>query len=168
MKTIVETDRLRLRELTMGDSEFIIELLNSPGWIKFIGDRNVQTLEDAQNYLQNGPMKLYRQHDFGLWMVELKTEQTPIGICGLLKRDTLNLPDLGFCLLPQFQGKGYAYESAKAAIEAGMKDYQLEKLCAITLPENNASIRLLGRLGFGFVSAVQFPDNDETLLLYQN
>lgn len=167
MKTIIATERLTLREFAMEDAQFIIDLLNSEGWLRFIGERNVKTIADAQNYLQNGPMQLYQKHGFGLWLVALK-DQTPVGMCGILKRDALDLPDLGFCLLPEFQGKGFAHESAQAAIKAGQDIFGIGKLCAITLPENQASICLLEKLGFGLTGKIQLPDSEELLSLYQN
>ncbi len=168
MKTIIETERLRLREFSLEDSEFIIKLLNSPGWIEFIGQRNVKTTEDAESYLQNGPIKIYKNHGFGLWMVELKDNKTPIGMCGILKRDTLDFPDLGFCFRAEFSGKGYAYESANAAIMAAREIYNIDTICAITLAHNLSSIKLLEKLGLQFVKLIQFPDDEKELMLYRN
>lgn len=116
MKYILETERLSLRQLNYGDAPFILELLNSPGWLKFIGDRNVQTEEDAIHYLQHGPMKSYEMFGFGLSLVELKTDETPIGMCGLLKRDYLEHPDIGYAFLAEFMGYGYAFEIASATL----------------------------------------------------
>ena len=168
MKTIVETERLRLRKFTFDDTAFIIALLNSPGWIEFIGDRNIKTKAEAIVYLENGPLKIYKNHGFGLWMAELKHDKTPIGMCGILKRDTLDFPDLGFCFLPEYFGKGYAYESAAAAIQIARKSFHIETICAITLAYNTASIKLLEKLGLQFISPISLPDNDDTLLLYRN
>jgi RimJ/RimL family protein N-acetyltransferase len=168
MKTIVETERLRLREFTLDDSAFIIALLNSAGWIEFIGDRHVKTTTAAITYLENGPLKIYKNHGFGLWMVEHKHNKKPMGMCGILKRDTLDFPDLGFCFLPEYFGKGYAYESATAAMLVARESFHIETICAITLANNTASIKLLERLGLQFISPISFPDNDETLLLYRN
>ncbi|NHM06009.1 GNAT family N-acetyltransferase [Flavobacterium sp. CYK-4] len=162
-----ETERLILREFTLEDAEFVLKLLNSKGWLRFIGERNVKTIADAQNYLANGPMQHYQKHGFGLWLVLLK-DTTPIGMCGILKRDSLDLPDLGFCLLPEYHAKGFAYESAKAAMDVGQTFFGIEKFCAITLPENHASIRLLEKLGFVLAKAIQFPDSNEVLSLYHN
>ena len=168
MRIIVETERLRLREFAFDDTDFIITLLNSPGWIEFIGDRNVKTTEQAKTYLENGPMKIYENHGFGLWMVELKNDKTPIGMCGILKRDTLDFPDLGFCLLPEFSGKGFAYESANATMTVARETYNLDTICAITLANNTPSIKLLEQLGLQFISTIQFPDDGEELMLYRN
>ena len=100
MEAILQTERLLLREFTEDDAAFIVELLNSPGWIQYIGDRNIKTEEQAREYLNNGPLKSYRQNGFGLYMVEKKDDHTPIGMCGIIKRDTLNNPDIGFAFLP--------------------------------------------------------------------
>lgn len=168
MKTVAETERLRLREFTFDDAEFIIALLNSPGWIEFIGERYVKNRDQAITYLENGPMKIYKDHGFGLWMVELKENKIPIGMCGILKRDILDHPDIGFCLLPGYAGMGYAYESAHAAMKTAKETYSITTLCAITLAHNEPSITLLEKLGFKFVRPIQFPDDDEALMLYQN
>lgn len=166
MKTIAETERLRLREFTFDDADFIIALLNSPGWIEFIGERNIKTTKDAKQYLENGPMKIYENYGYGLWMVELKDHKTAIGMCGILKRDTLDFPDIGFCLLPEFSGKGYAYESAKATMTVAKEKYNLETVCAITLAHNTTSIKLLEKLGLKFVSPIE--SDGEELMLYRN
>ena len=111
MKYILETERLRLKEFTLEDAAFILQLLNSPGWLKYIGDKQVRTEEQARNYLQQGPIKSYSENGFGLAMVETKTDQNPIGICGLLKRTSLPNPDIGFAFLPLYWGQGLALES---------------------------------------------------------
>ena len=116
-KIVLETDRLTLRQFTIHDTDFIISLLNSPGWLEFIGDRNVKTQEQATDYLLNGPIKSYHENGFGLSLVELKHPQKPIGMCGLLKREYLEHPDIGFAFLPEYSGKGYAYEIAKATMD---------------------------------------------------
>jgi RimJ/RimL family protein N-acetyltransferase len=116
MKYILETERTRLREFRLDDTAFIIELLNSPGWIKFIGQRNVKTDEQAADYLRNVPLKSYRAHGFGLWLVEQKDDRKAIGMCGIIKRDQLENPDIGFAFLPDYAGKGYAFETASATL----------------------------------------------------
>jgi ribosomal-protein-alanine N-acetyltransferase len=97
---ILQTRRLTLSEATLSDIPLIFKLLNSPNWLEFIGDRNIRTLEDAEKYIQNSLIKSYRENGFGLWKVELKSDKTPIGLCGLLKREMLDFPDLGFAILP--------------------------------------------------------------------
>ena len=168
MNYILETDRLRLREFTLCDSQFIIELMNSPGWLKFIGDRNVRTIEQAEKYLENGPIKSYQQNGFGLSMVERKDDGVPVGMCGILKRDTLDTPDIGFAFLPVFYGKGYALEIASAVMEYAKCNLGLSRISAITVSENDRSISLLEKLGMTYRSKFSFPGSEEVLLLYSN
>lgn len=168
MNYILETERLRLREFTLDDTPFIIELLNSEGWIKYIGDRNVKTEEQAINYLGNGPLKSYRQNGFGLSMVEKKDDQTPIGMCGIINRDNLKHPDIGFALLPEFYGKGYAYEIASAVLQYAKEQLKLPIIAAIVQPDNISSIKLLGKLGLHFLKTFCFASSEEKLLLYSN
>src|ERR1051325_3355107 len=111
---VLETDRLILRHLTVEDSEFILELLNDPSWLRFIGNRGVRTLDDARDYILKSFVAMYERLGFGLYLTELKSEGVPVGICGLIKRDSLEDVDIGFAFLPKFRGEGYAYESASA------------------------------------------------------
>lgn len=174
MKYILETERLRLREFTSDDCDFIIALLNSPGWLQFIGDRNVRNHEQAKLYLENGPLKSYRVNGYGLYMVEKKNDidgepamASGVGMCGLLNRDTLDCPDIGFAFLPDFSGMGYALEIAKATLIYAKEKLGLQKIAAITLPGNVRSIRLLEKLGLSFRNTIRSA-NDEELLLYSN
>lgn len=168
MSIVLETDRLRIREFTLQDTAFIIELLNSPGWLKYIGDRQVHTLEQATAYLQNGPVKSYAENGFGLWMVELKKDGTPIAMCGIIRRDFLQHPDIGFALLPAFMGQGYAFEMASAVQSYATNSLKLEKLCAIVLAENEHSIKLLNKLHFRPHATIIYPGTDDELLLFMN
>jgi RimJ/RimL family protein N-acetyltransferase len=147
---VLETTRLVLRWLEMGDADFILQLVNEPSWLRFIGDKGIRTVDDARNYIETGPVAMYRRFGFGLFLVELKESGESIGICGLIKRDTLEDVDLGFAFLPAFWGKGYAFESATAVMEYGRRTFALTRLLAITSPENEASVRLLEKLGFHF------------------
>jgi len=165
METI-ESERIRLRPFTLEDGEFVVELLNTAGWIRYIGDRNIKTTDQAKNYLLNGPLKSYERNGFGLSLAELKTEGTPIGMCGLLKRDYLAHADIGFAFLPDYTGKGYAYEIAKEIIRYGLQRLQMEKILAITLPENFSSIKLLEKIGFRCEKNFISPDTAEELSLY--
>lgn len=168
MKGILETQRLRLREFTSADTDFIITLLNSPGWLQFIGDRNVRTKEEALTYLENGPLKSYRENGFGLWMVELKEHNTPIGMCGIIARPNLEKPDIGFAFLPEYNGKGYAYEMAAATLDYAREELNIQVLYAITLAENKNSIRLLEKIGLKYSKVITFEGSEEELLLYSN
>lgn len=157
-RVILSTPRLALREMTAADAPFILELLNDPSFIRNIGDRGVRTVEGAREYIRNGPQASYRQHGFGLWLVELKEAAAPIGMCGLLKRDTLDDPDIGFAYLPAFQSKGYGYEAAAAVLSYASDILRLPRVVAIVNPGNDASGRLLEKLGLRFDRLVQpFP-----------
>jgi len=147
---ILATDRLILRRLLLDDAEFILKLLNDPSFLRFIGDKQVRTQEDARNYIRSGPMASYERFGFGLFLTELKESSVPIGICGLLKRDTLDDVDIGFAFLPEYCGQGYGFESARATMTYGRDVLGLKRILAITSPENEASIGLLEKLGFKF------------------
>lgn len=162
---ITETPRLIIREFTSEDSAFIIELLNTPSWLRYIGDRKVKNIDDAQAYLLKGPMKGYKEHGFGLNCVVLKDGNIPIGMCGLIKRDTLDDVDIGFAFLPQYEGKGYAMESTIPVLEQAKK-LDLKRVVAITLPDNERSIRLLKGVNMHFEKMIQFPDDKEELMLF--
>ncbi len=166
MKKILETSRLLLRELNTGDAAFILTLLNTPTWLKFIGDRGVKNLDDAKNYILNGPVKSYTEKGFGLYLIELKDWTAPIGMCGLIKRDFLPDPDIGFALLPEFEGKGYGYESASAVLSYGRNNLGLQKIAAITVKENVNSIHLLEKIGLREEGTVVYPGTDDELLLF--
>ena len=168
MKYILETGRLRLREFTLDDTPFILELLNSPGWLRFIGDRNVRTPDQAKGYLENGPMKSYKENGYGLSCVEKKDDSRAIGMCGILRRDQLEHPDIGFALLPHYQGKGYALEIANATIRYTREELGLKRIAAITATDNGKSIRLLENIGMKYVKVFSFPGSGEELLLFMN
>jgi RimJ/RimL family protein N-acetyltransferase len=171
MTCILETDRLSLRQLTTNDTAFIIELVNSPGWLAYIGDRQVRTEVQARTYLENGPLASYAANGFGLWLVELKPDRTPnrtpIGMCGLLKRETLENPDIGFAFLPAYTGQGFALEIASATMAYAKNTLNLPVISAIVLPTNTASIKLLGKLGLTYVRPITSPTSDEELLLFE-
>jgi RimJ/RimL family protein N-acetyltransferase len=147
---------------------FILELVNSPGWIKFIGDRNIKTEEQARIYLENGPISSYKKYGFGLSLVELKESLQPIGMCGLLKRAGLDHPDIGFAFLPEFTGKGYASEVAAATLSHAKNVLNQKLILAITVPENKSSIKLLGKINMIFCKPVKLPNQNSELLLYSN
>ncbi|AKQ47458.1 hypothetical protein TH63_03005 [Rufibacter radiotolerans] len=168
MTYILETDRLTLREFSLEDAPFIIELVNSPGWLQYIGDKNIQTQDQARFYLTNGPLKSYEQHGYGPSLVARKEDQKPIGLCGIINRENLDTPDIGFALLPDFMGKGYGYEIASATLAYAQNQLKLTKISAITMPYNKNSIQLLEKIGLVFRKTFSFPGNKEKLLLYSN
>lgn len=159
MKTILETPRLRLRELAAEDAGSILELLNEPAWWQYIGDRGVRTVEAAQVYIETGPMAMYARLGFGLWAVERRDEAGLIGICGLIKREGLPEVDLGYALLERFWGRGYAQEAAAAALAHGLGTLKLPRVLAITSPDNQRSGRLLGKLGFRYKRMIRLADD---------
>jgi ribosomal-protein-alanine N-acetyltransferase len=155
---VLETSRLTLRKLTPADAPFILELLNDPSFLRYIGDKGVRTRQDAVGYITAGPIASYERHGFGLFLVELKDGGVPIGICGLLKRDWLEDVDVGFAFLPQFRSQGYARESASAVLDFGRDTWRLRRILAITSPDNSASIGLLTKVGFHLDRVARFPD----------
>jgi len=168
MPTILQTPRLFLREFTIDNTGFIVRLLNSPGWLKFIGDRNVKTEEQAQDYLLNGPIKSYRENGFGLSLVGTKDNDTPVGMCGLVKRSNLDHPDIGFASLPEFMGQGYAHEIAQAMLTYAREVLHIKQVLGITVPDNQASINLLQKVGLKFDKSFAFSDDDKELLLFRS
>jgi RimJ/RimL family protein N-acetyltransferase len=163
---VLETDRLILRRLFAEDAEFILRLLNEPSWIRFIGDKGIRNVEGARDYILQGPVAMYARLGFGLYLVELKEDGTPIGICGLIKRDSLEDVDIGFAFLPAFWGKGYAYESASAVIDYGKRTFGLTRLAAITSSDNYVSAALLEKLGFTFERMIKLSDDGEEVRLF--
>jgi RimJ/RimL family protein N-acetyltransferase len=155
---VLETTRLTLRRLTPADAPFILELLNDPSFLRYIGDKGVRTREDAVGYITAGPIASYERHGFGLFLVELKEGRVPIGICGLLKRDWLEDVDVGFAFLPRFWSQGYARESASAVLDFGRDRWRLARILAITSPDNVASIGLLTKVGFRLDRIARWPD----------
>ncbi len=147
---ILETERLTLRWLTVDDAAFILELVNDPAWIRFIGDKGVRTLRDAENYILNGPVDMYARLGYGLYRVESKQDKKPVGLCGVLKRDELDQVDLGFAMLAEHRKCGFALESAKAVLTHARNTFGLTQVLAITSPDNVASDQLLEKLGFSF------------------
>lgn len=163
---MLTTTRLTIRQIDDADAPFILELLNDASFIRNIGDRNVRTLDDAREYIRKGPRASYEKHGFGLWLVELKEEGTAIGICGLLKRDTLDAPDIGFAYLPAFQSRGYGYEAARAVLHHARDVLELPRVVAIVSDHNEVSARLLEKLGMRFERMVQVSDGEPALRLF--
>lgn len=163
---VTETARLILRWLDTNDSAFILELVNEPSWIRYIGDRGVRTLPDAMRYIQNGPMDMYQRLGFGLYRVELKELGVPIGICGLIKREGLEDVDLGFAFLPTFWRKGYALESASAVMSYARTALGLARIVAVLSRDNDRSVKLLEKLGFRAEGTVRLQPDGEELALY--
>ena len=154
---IAQTERLTIAPFTNADSDFIIELVNSPGWLEFIGDRNIRDSGAARHYIENSLQASYRQNGYGLYRLDLRENDTPVGMCGLVNRHDLPAPDLGFAMLPASAGQGLAFEASKAILAYAKTELALDILYAITNAANDRSIRLLNHLGF-VDSAVTYED----------
>jgi ribosomal-protein-alanine N-acetyltransferase len=156
MATVGETERLRLRHLSGADAAFMLELLTDPDYIRNIADRGVRTVEDAERYILAGPAASYEKFGFGLYLVELKQPLQPIGLCGLLRRDYHPDVEIGYAFLPAGRGQGYVLESATAVLEVA-RSLEVDRLVAVTTPDNQPSIRVLEKLGFQFEGMVKLP-----------
>ncbi len=169
MLTPIDTPRLTLRPLRFDDAPFLVELLNDPAFLEHIGDRGVRDCAGAEQYLRTGPLAMYERHGLGLLLVERRAggdaAPTSIGICGLLQRDSLPAPDIGFAFLPAHRAQGYGYEAAAAVLAFGRRQLGLARVLAIASPANHASHRLLARLGFRATGRVRpAPDEGEVCL----
>ena len=160
MITTLTTERLSLQALAIGDADFIKELVNTKGWLQFIGDRHIYSKEDAINYVN----KINNSQNIHYWVVCLKKINVPIGIITFLKRNYLEYFDIGFAFLPQFNGEGYAYEAAKAVLSMVMSKPEHPTVLATTLPNNTNSIKLLNKLGLEFDREIEV--GDEKLQVY--
>ncbi len=163
---LLETDRLILRKLCADDAEFVLELLNEPSFLRYIGDKGVRNLGDARRYILNGPVDSYAKNGFGLYLVELKENRLPIGISGLVKRDTLPDADIGFAFLPAYWSKGYAVESAAAVMNYARETLKLDRILAITSLDNDASAKLLGKIGLRFERMIKLSEDASDVKLF--
>ncbi len=163
---VIETERLHLRQLNAGDAPFMLELLNEPSFIRNIGDRGVRNVEDAAGYILRGPVDSYARHGFGLWLVELKESGTPAGICGLVRRDALPDPDIGYAFLPRFRSRGFAREAAAATLGYAFDALKLERVLAITNPDNSGSIKVLEKIGLKFERRVRLSEDAPEVMLF--
>ena len=163
---IVETGRLVLRHVVMHDAAFILELLNDSSFLRYVGDKKVRNLESAKNYILEGPVASYLTYGYGLYLVELIDTGEPIGISGVIKRDFLDHADLGFALMPEYRGNGYAFESAWATVDFARNELRLAHIVAFTAPGNARSINLLVKLGMSFEKLIDLPGTDKQVNLY--
>lgn len=148
--TVVETERLALREFTADDAAFVLRIVNEPSFLRYIGDRGVRNLDDARKYIAEGPVAGYARDGHGLMRVDRKSDGVVLGMCGLLKRDALPGPDIGFSFLPEFWSQGYALESARGVVSHARGTLGIGRILAITTRDNGPSMRLLDKLGFRF------------------
>ncbi len=163
---VLETPRLILRKFTLKDGEFIFRLLNSPGWLKNIGSRNISSKADAEKYISEKLEPHYERSGFGFYLMEIKQTGESAGMCGLVKREGLDDVDIGFALLPEYEGKGYAFEASEAVMKYAQNVLKILKLAAITIPQNKGSIKLLEKLGMKFEKMIFMPDDKEELMLF--
>jgi RimJ/RimL family protein N-acetyltransferase len=161
---ILETERLTLREVTAGDAEFILELLNDPGWILNLGDKGFRTLEAVTEYIAERYTTSYEKFGFGFYLVTVKESGTPIGLCGLIKRDSMEDVDIGFGFMEKFWGAGYATESAAAVLDYGRNTLGIKRIVAITSPTNDSSAHVLEKIGLKFEGMVNIPEYGEERL----
>ncbi|GGO65844.1 GNAT family N-acetyltransferase [Bowmanella pacifica] len=160
------TQRLKLSLLDDQDSAFILALLNDPDWLKYIGDKGVRNLDDARDYIHNGPLATYQRHGYCMLKVCARESGLPLGLCGLLKRDNLEHPDVGYAFLPQARGTGYAKEAVKAVVAYAQQQGH-STLMAFCLSTNQASIKVLESAGFRLVGPYEHEGATEPLVLYQ-
>ncbi|MFC4349425.1 GNAT family N-acetyltransferase [Kordiimonas lipolytica] len=163
---ILETERLRLREANLDDAAFALAIYNSPGFIEFVGDRGLRTIEDAEAYIEKNVMGSYRDNGFGLYIVELKDSGEAVGMCGLVDRPGLDAPDIGFTFLPDHMRMGYGFESAAAVLKFGRETLGMERILAIVNPENAKSIGLIEKLGLVFDRMIQLPGDEKRINQY--
>ena len=163
---IVETPRLELRELTIDDAEFILGLVNEPSFLANIGDKGVRTLDDARKFILDGPWKRNQRRGYGQFLVELKPDGIPIGVCGLLYREKLNVTDVGCAFLPEYWRQGIASEAVAAVMQYGRTTLGIEKIVGLTSKDNLASIGLLEKFGMKFERIVKMSDDDPGTALY--
>jgi [ribosomal protein S5]-alanine N-acetyltransferase len=161
-----ETERLILKPTAIEDHEFFLELLNTPKWIKFVGDRNVKSIEQAKEYIRNRILPQFEKFGYSNYTVIRKLDNAKIGSCGLFDREGLDGVDIGFAFLPEYEKKGYGFEAAERMKKAAFEEFNISQILAITMKTNLASQRILDKLGMTFEKIVKLPNDDEELLLY--
>ncbi len=165
-RPVIETDRLTLRKFTEDDAAFILRLLNEPSFLEYVGDKGVRTLDDARQYIREGPVASYKQHGFGLYLVQHDKDGSSIGMCGLLKRDTLDDPDIGFGFIPEFWSQGFATEAARAVLDRAKSQHGLSRVVAITASHNSASIQVLKNIGLRFEKTLCLSEGSPEIFLF--
>lgn len=163
----INTERLILRPTNYDDVEFIIELLNTPKWLKYIGDRNVRTTKDAKEYIKTKILSQFDRLGYGNYTVIRKSDNKKVGTCGIYDREGLEGVDIGFGFLPEFEKQGYAFESSNKLLQVAINDFKIKLINAITLPSNKPSQKLLEKLGLKFVRVFCLPNDEDELMLYQ-
>ena len=166
MRLVLLTERLRLRRLTLDDAGLMLDIWNDPAFIRNVSDRGIRTIEDARQAMVEGPLKLYETYGYGPFRIGLAGDDTPVGICGLFRREGLDVPDIGYALLPDYYARGYAYEAAAAVVNHARSDLEIDHLVAIISPENSRSIHLVRKLGLEFERMIRLPGDDHDVSLY--
>lgn len=164
---LLRTSRLQISKFTIEDAPFILKLVNTPGWIEYIGDREVSNLKGAKNYLLRGPLESYKKNGYGIYKMSLP-DGTPIGMCGFLKREELDFPDIGFAILPEYARKGYTQEAAAELFSYGKNSLGFSTILGITRGNNFSSINLLQKLGLSYQKEIKLFDEDKLLMLFSN
>lgn len=164
---MLETERLTLSQLSYDDCAFIIELLNEPSFLRYIGDRGVRSPGEARDYLQKGAIDSYAKYGFGLFLVSHKKTRAALGMCGLVMRDEFELPDLGFAFLERYWSNGFAYESSVAVLRHANERLGLSMVIAMADADNASSIALLEKLGFSFQQMVTMPGETEEICQFK-
>lgn len=164
---VYETDRLIIRPMSVDDADLIFELYNMPNFIKFIGNRNIKSLSDAQSYIETKFLPQFEKLGFGNYLVILKEGNIKIGGVGIFEREGLDVVDIGFSVLERFEGKGYMFEAAQKVISIGMDDFGLKAVSAITSKDNFSSQKLIGKLGLKFQKYIVLPNENEELMYYE-
>jgi len=163
---LIETERLRLRPVTVDDTELMLAIWNDPAFIRNVSDRGIRTVEQAREAIESGAQKLFEDYGYGPYCMSLKSDGTMIGICGLFKRDNLEDPDIGFGVLPDYCGNGYAGEAAAAVVNFARNELGITALTAIVSPTNAPSIGLIEKLGLTFDQMITMPGDDDAICLY--
>ena len=164
---IIKTSRLQLREFVLEDAAFLLSLMNSPGYVRYIGDRNLRCTADAQDYIAERIAPPYQQDGYGMWLVQEAIDAKPVGTCGLVNREFMDDVDLGYAFLPEASGLGYATEAAAAVLDYASRNLGFDRVVAITALENPGSIRVLEKLGYRFSRIISFPGDDEGARLFE-
>lgn len=164
---LIETERLRLRPVTVDDTELMLAIWNDPAFIRNVSDRGIRTIEQAREAIEGGAQKLFEDYGYGPYCMSLKTDGTMIGICGLFKRENLEDPDIGFGVLPDYCGEGFAGEAAVAVVDYARSELGIEMLTAIVSPTNVPSIGLIEKLGLTFEQMITMPGDDDAICLYK-
>lgn len=162
-----ETERLILKPTSLEDAEFIFELLNTPKWLQYIGDRKVKTVNDAKEYIEKKVLPQMERLGYGNYTLIRKSDKVKIGTCGLYDREGLEGVDIGFAFLPQYEKMGYAFEAASRVKQAALEEFKIPGIKAITVKENSSSQKLLEKLGLKFVKMVRIPNDEVELMLYE-